>query len=87
MKFTVQVAIAITCKLVKATTSFFITAGGIALKLYADDTDGKYSTRNWISWESELEPYHVLKWTNSNYHCPAYTGRILTNPSGHYLGS
>lgn len=73
---------------------------GIALQLYVHASDGKYpyyaqwflsgSKPPWISWEMGLEPYYALKWTNANFHCPAYKGKIVFEDAfaaGLYWGS
>jgi prepilin-type processing-associated H-X9-DG protein len=34
-----------------------------------------------VYWSSKLFPYYPLNWTNSSFHCPAYSGQI----SGPYI--
>ena len=54
----------------------------IALRLYVDDT-GCYpyydsgDEYHLPKWEDKLAQYYQLKWTNSAYHCPGYTGSII----------
>ena len=68
---------------------------GCSLKMYADDDSSRYPTYAWADtpdgfpanhnsrWWSLLEPYSVLRWTNADYHCPAYKGTISeTNDFG-----
>ena len=38
-------------------------------------------------WHESLEPYSPLRWTNSNYHCPAYKGGISLQDPGGPFGS
>ena len=38
-----------------------------------------------ISWPDELAPYYGLRWTNRNFHCPAYKGVISGMDDPNYL--
>ena len=57
---------------------------GIALQTYLVDYE-KYPTHyGWNSWglvpvwETELQQYFGLRWTNRSFHCPAYKGPVVS---------
>jgi prepilin-type N-terminal cleavage/methylation domain-containing protein len=54
---------------------------GIAGKSYETETGffPWYSDPNGVLWETELQPYDKINWTNRAYQCPAYNGLIPTN--------
>jgi prepilin-type N-terminal cleavage/methylation domain-containing protein/prepilin-type processing-associated H-X9-DG protein len=65
---------------------------GLALKMYVDENQQQYPF--WhvgeggdYGWETSLEPYLRLSWTNRSVHCPAYKGRILHIPGSLDFGS
>lgn len=62
---------------------------GIALQMYVGDwkvypyyAQERYATTNvsedFSTWARDLEPYYLLKWSNTAYHCPGYKGLIIT---------
>src|SRR5882724_5506134 len=74
----------------------------LALRMYLEDNRHRYPfTTYWTSpfskrgvdWVDVLEPYYPLNWTNRNYHCPGYNGRIAAplgespNSADAFLGS
>src|SRR5882724_2331663 len=65
---------------------------GFALKMYVDENQSHYPfyfsaggsangdftvlSPGMVYWSSRLVPYYPLRWTNANFHCPAYKGKI-----------
>jgi len=65
---------------------------GFALKMYVDENQSHYPfyfsaggsangdstvpSPGMVYWSSRLVPYYSLHWTNANFHCPAYKGKI-----------
>lgn len=52
---------------------------GVALRVYVDGNGSRYpyyETLDRTRWPDELAPYYGLRWTNRNFHCPAYRGVI-----------
>jgi prepilin-type N-terminal cleavage/methylation domain-containing protein/prepilin-type processing-associated H-X9-DG protein len=63
---------------------------GIALRMYVDENNAYPYWRQILPdsisdryWPDSLKPYYVLAWTNRDFHCPAYKGKIK-NPSNSY---
>jgi prepilin-type N-terminal cleavage/methylation domain-containing protein/prepilin-type processing-associated H-X9-DG protein len=59
---------------------------GIAMRSYVADTGFYpwYLDPNLVLWETALQPYDAMNWTNRASHCPAYIGYIPTNCDGLY---
>jgi prepilin-type N-terminal cleavage/methylation domain-containing protein/prepilin-type processing-associated H-X9-DG protein len=56
---------------------------GLALQMYLPENRAHYPhgyepiEADYFKWQQALAPYYPVKWTDSRYHCPAYSGRIL----------
>jgi prepilin-type N-terminal cleavage/methylation domain-containing protein len=55
---------------------------GVALQMYVGENRGAYpfyfqDDGTETPWQSALETYYPLKWTNTAYHCPAYKAQIF----------
>ncbi len=67
---------------------------GLASQLYLNDNRDCYpiffTPPALAPWETALEPYYPLSWTNVAYHCPAYKGPISKSFQGYtnnFVGS
>lgn len=43
---------------------------------YGDATGQGGRATGLVYWSSKLYPYYPLNWTNSSFHCPAYSGKV-----------